>query len=420
MQSARWASIALQVVTAVYGSAMSLGDPNPSPERDPKHSGASPKRTQLLVRELDPIAIQIPIENLDRLADVLYLCGLTPSNDTVEYLWTTLLLNEIPKIEEIHEREGALGLSLELDLETKHELECRHNLNVDEGNYEERVSVTLSTRQQERNELGALLNLNEGCPALDGLFLELNATPFSEQPVVAHINWDPQSLVETSANERWGLLRGFYHYLKNHEIPESVPLTPDPQGAFHKLSIDLDPMTVRVQRLAQDLGDSLSFPRPPRNYDIHLGNVELRMESPPLEVVELIISMTGALQLEGPWATDNSRREVLDHLLDRLYSLEKLDIDALKVCAGALPCIIFSREDVCNGDIFPPQVFSRVTMTDYTCVGGEFRLEFCANSQNQEVEVACRWYNEHPRFSEISWNRVKEIADPYLLDSSED
>lgn len=399
---------------------MSLGDPNPSPERDPKHSGASPKRPQLLVRELDPIGVEMHIENLDRLTDLLHLCGLTPSDEAIEYVWRSLLRNELPTIEDIHERQGPLGVSLELDISTKHELECRSDLNPDEGGYDERASVTISTRHREGSEIGALLNLSEGCPGLDGLFLELQSTPLGEAPALARIYWDEEGLAETSAGERWDLLRGFHHHFRHTELPDSVSLTSGQKETFHYLLVDLDPMTVRVQRIPQNRDHSTSSHPSSHPHDSPSNMVELRMEQVPLPLLEKFLSMTGALQLEGPWVTDTSRREILAHLLNRLASLAKFDIDTLKMCAAARPCIIFSREDSCDGDIFPPQISSRVTMTDYTCAAGEFRLELLARPGGTGVEVLCRWHKAHSKFSSFPWDTIQRLALPYVVESTEE
>lgn len=412
------ASIAVSVVTVVHGSTMSLGDPNPSPERDPKHSGASPKRPRLLVRELDPIGIEISLKNLDRFTDLLHLCGLTPNGETVEYVWKSLLRNELATIEDILDHLGPLGVSLELDLVTKHEIECRNDLDPEEGGYEDRSCVIISTRHREGSDLGALLNLSEGCPGLDGLMLELHATPLEETPAVAHIYWSEDA--ETSAGERWDLLRGFYKHFQNSDLPEYVALTPGQHERFHYLSVDLDPMTVRVQRLSHYHGHSSGNHNQNQLQESEAAMVELRLTHVPLHVLEQIVSMTRAVQLQGPWATESSTREILDHLRARLHSSQKLDIDALKACASARPYMIFSRESSCAGDVFPPEITSRVSMTDYTCAGGEFHLEFQSRSDDHDADVICRWYKTHSRFDEIPWNAVRQLARPYMTDALDD
>ena len=409
--------IAVQVVTVLHGSAMSLGDPNPSPERDPKHSGASPKRPQLLVRELDPIGVELSLDNLDRLTDVLHLCGLTPNEDTIEYVWKTLLRNELATIDDMLEHLGPLGVSLELDLVTKHEIECRNDLD-EEGGYEDRTCVIISTRHREGSDLGALSNLSEGCPGLEGLMLELQATPLAEAPAVAHIYWDQEA--QTSAGERWDLLRGFYQHFRNSELPQYVSLTPGQQENFHYLSVDLDPMTVRVQRLAHYQGNSGGSYKPHPLNESKATMFELRLGEPPLHVIERIVSMTRALQIEGPWSTETSTREILDHLRARLHSPRKLDIDALKACGSARPCMIFSRENSCAGDVYPPEITSQVSMTDYTCAGGEFRLEFRSRADDYGADVICRWYRGHSRFDEIPWDAVRQLARPYMIESLDD
>jgi hypothetical protein len=148
--------------------------------------------------------------------------------------------------------------------------------------------------------------------------------------------------------------------------------------------------------------------------------VELRLAQPPLHVLEKIVSLTKALQIEGPWATETSTRDILDHLRARLYSTRKLDIDALKACASARPCMIFSRENSCLGDVFPPEVTYQVSMTDYTCVGGEFRLEFRSRTEDYGADVICRWNKGNSRFDEIPWDTVRQLARPYLTELLED
>lgn len=397
---------------------MSLGDPNPSPERDPKYSGGSPKRPQLLVRELDPIGVELSVESLDRLTDVLHLCGLTPNEDTIQYIWKTLLRNELATIEDILEHQGPLGLSLELDLVTKHEIECRTDLDPDAAGYEDRSCVIISTRHREGSELGALLNLSEGCPGLEGLMLELQATPLAETPAVAHIYWDQDA--ETSSGERWDLLRGFYRHFRNGELPHSVSLTPGQQESFHYLSVDLDPMTVRVQRLAHYQENSGGSYKSHTRNESKATMVELRLAQPPLHVLARIVSMTRAIQVEGPWSTETTTQEILDHLRSRLHLPQKLDIDALKACASARPCMIFSRENSCDGDVYPPEVTSQVSMIDYTCAGGEFRLEFRSRSEDYGADVICRWYRGHSRFDEIPWDGVRQLARPYMIESLDD
>lgn len=412
--------IDVPVVTALHGCTMSLGDPNPSPERDPKQSGASPKRPQLFVRELDPIAVEIPLENLDRLTDVMHLCGLTPNDGTIEYVWKSLLRNELPTVEDMLEHLGPLGVSLELDLVTKHEIECRSDLNPEEGGYEDRVSVIISTRHREGSDVGALSNLSEGCPGLEGLFLELQATPLGDTPAIAHIYWDEDGLVDTSAGERWDLLRGFYQYLRTSELPEVVSLTPGQQDKFHYLSVDLDPMTVRVQRLGHCKESSGASHKSPYTHESPASMVELRLVQPPLQLLERLVAMTGSLQIEGPWISDSSKRQIIDHLRERLHSPRKLDIDTLKGCAAAHPCLIFSRENSCAGDVFPAEISSRVTMTDYTSAVGEFRLEFRSRPEDHRAEAICRWYKGHSRFAEVPWDEMRNLARPYLIDSSEE
>jgi hypothetical protein len=399
---------------------MSLSDPNPSPERDPHHAGASPKRPRLLVSELDPIAIQIPLENFDRLMDILHLGGVSPSNEASVYLWKMLLNEKVASIHDFQGHLGALGLSLELDIVTKHEIEFRSNIHPLLGGMEDRVSVTLSTRHREGSEIGALTNWSEGAAALEGLYIELIATPLADSPGLAHISWDEDSLTEGCAAERWDLLRGFYQYFTSADLPDTVSLLSGQHATFHYLSVDLDPMTVRVRRLKEYAQNGHSS----HSSDQHQLNshheVEFALYRPPARVLAEMLRLTGALHVQGPWATPSSRREVVDHLLEGLHSLNKLDMDVLKMCADAHPCVIFSREENSEGDCFPPTLTSKITMIDYTCRGGEFRLELTANRDDSGFKARCRWHNGHPRFAEVPWDNVRELASPYLIEAHDE
>jgi hypothetical protein len=399
---------------------MSLSDPNPSPEREPHRAGASPKRPQLLVSELDPIAVQIPLENFDRLMDILHLGGVSPNSKASEYLWKMLLNEKVASIHDFQGHLGALGLSLELDIVTKHEIECRSNIHPLLGGMEDRVSVTLSTRHRKGNEIGALTNWSEGAAALEGLYIELIATPLADSPGLAHISWDEDSLTEGCAAERWNLLRGFYQYFTNTDLPNTVSLLSGQHATFHYLSVDLDPMTVRVRRLKEYAQDGHSS----HGSDQHQLNshheVEFALYRPPAKVLAEMLRLTGALHVQSPWATPSSRREVVDHLLEGLHSLNKLDMDVLKMCADAHPCVIFSREEISEGDCFPPTLTSKITMIDYTCRGGEFRLELTANRDDSGFKARCRWHNGHSRFAEVPWDNVRELASPYLIEAHDE
>lgn len=404
-------------ITAFNDSTMSLSDPNPFPERDPHYAGASPKRPQLLVSELDPIAVQIPLENFDRLMDILHLGGVSPNSKASVYLWKTLLNDKVASIHDFHDHLGALGLSLELDIATKHEIECRSNIHPELGSMEDRVSVTLSTRHREGSEIGALTNWSEGAAALEGLYIELIATPLADSPGLAHISWDEESLMEGYAAERWDLLRGFYQYFTNTDLPHAVSLLSGQPATFHYLSVDLDPMTVRVRRLKEHAQDGHSSHGGEQHHANTLNEVELTLYQPPAKVLAEMLTVTGALHIQGPWATPSSRREVVDHLFERLHSRNKLDMDALKMCADAHPCVIFSREEISEGDSFPPTFVSKITMIDYTCRGGEFRLELTANREDPGFSARCRWHNGHPRFAEVPWDTVRGLANPYLIEA---
>lgn len=393
-------------------------DSSPSPERDPHQSGATPKKPHLEIRTLDPIAFHITIDTIDRLTDVLHLCGLTPSDDSIEYVWKTLLKGNIPDLSTFTQHQGALGLNMELDSSAKHELEWRGDPLPERWEFDEHISFTLSTRHREGSDLSLLQNLSEGSPALDGLFMELVATPFLDSPATARIFWDEETLTRGTAGERWQLIRGFVQHFKEEELPRTLPLAPGQQEKFHYLTVELDPMLIKVQRLASEKADGTPQKAQSQIAKQSTRPFEVTLRNPPLSLLEDIVKTSGALQLDGPWVTNSSQRTILAHLLNRVTSLEKLDIDALMMCASARPCLLLSREERCNGACYPPRISSKVTMTDYTCRGGELHMEIRAEEDHNDIDVRFSWDNSNPRHIETDWEKIRQIARPYLIDPS--
>ena len=399
---------------------MSLGDPDPSPERDPKQSGLTPKKPCLEVRTLDPIATELQVENIDRLTDILHLCGLAPNDASIQYLWKTLINDQIPNLETLNDHQGALGLSLELQCATKHELEWRGDALPERCTCDEYISITLSTRHREGSELNRLENLSEGNPALDGLVVEIVATPLGDAPALARIFWNEESLARGSAGERWELIRGFYYHFRGIEIPDSLPLAPGQQQKFHYLTVELEPMLIKVQRRSSETSDGT----PQREAGAatpHLTRpFELVLRNPPLSLLQTLVTASGALQLQGPWFDETSHHKILTHLRDCAISLRKLDLDELMMCTFANPCVVFSREEICEGEDFPPHLSSKVTMTDYTCRGGALQMEFRTTQDQEEVDVHCVWENSTPRHTETNWKHISELAEPYIFESGND
>jgi hypothetical protein len=56
-------------------------------------------------------------------------------------------------------------------------------------------------------------------------------------------------------------------------------------------------------------------------------------------------------------------------------------------------------------------------MVDYTCRGGELRMEFRAEENHRDIDVRCLWDNSNAHHVDTNWARIKEIAHPYLIDS---
>lgn len=393
---------------------MSLGDPSPSPERGPQRFRSGPGRPHLEVRTLDPLAIRIDIENLDRLTDVLHLCGITPTSSGIEYIWRSLLRNKLPSVDDFLDAQGALGLNSELDISMKHEIECRGHHDPGLREYEDRVSVTLSTRHREGSELTTMSNLSSESPALDGLQLEIIASPYGENPALAHIFWSEKSLAHGSAGERWELIRGFYHHFNHRDLPEVAPVAAGQAEKFYYMSIELDPMTIKVQRLDREKQEAKASPDSKESLHPKARPLEIRLLQPSLEALGQILEIGGALQIQSPWMDESAPQTILAHLRDNLRGSSKLNIDELKMCDNALPCVIFSREQYCDGATFPPSIASKVLMSDYTCHSGDLRLEFSCRDNVEDFNVVITWDASPKRFSENVWNEIQRIAGPFL------
>jgi len=393
---------------------MSLGDPSPSPERGPQPFKNGPGRPLLEVRALDPLAVRLDIEHLDKLIDILHLCGISPTGSGVEYLWKSLLRNHLPNVEDFHEAQGALGLNSELDISMKHELECRGHNTPEMREYDDRVSVTLSTRHREGSELLALSNLSTESPALDGLHLEIIASPLEEHSAVAHIFWSDESLARGSAGERWELIRGFYQHFNHRDLPEVAPATAGQTNKFHYVSVNLDPMTIKAQRINGETQDEKTKPDSKSSLQQTPRSLQLRLVLPSLDVLKKILELSGALQIQSPWMDESAPRTILTHLRDNLGGTSKLNIDELKMCDNAIPCIIFTREQCCDGATFPPSITSKIVMSDYTCRNGDLRLELSCCDDGEGFNAVLTWDASPRRFSESAWNEIQRLAEPYL------
>jgi hypothetical protein len=393
---------------------MSLGDPSPSPERGPQHFKNGPGRPQLEVRSLDPLAIRLDIENLDRFTDVLHLCGIVPIDAGIEYLWGNLLKNRLPNVSDFVEAQGALGINSEIDISIKHEIECRGHEVPELREYDDKVSVTLSTRHREGSEFIAMQNLSAECPALEGLRIEIIASPIGEAPAVAHITWSDEILSQGSPGERWELIRGFYQHFNHRDLPEVAPVAAGEGEKFHYMSIDLDPMAVKVQRIDRAKQDTRPSTSPTGAPSTQPRPFELRLRQPTLDALEKILEIGGALQIQSPWMDRNAPHLILSHLKTSLRETSKLNIDELKMCDNALPCVIFTREESCDGAAFPPSSSSKITMSDYTCRSGCLRLEFSCCEGSEDFGAMLTWDTSANRFSESAWNEIQRIAKPFL------
>ena len=197
---------------------MSLfGDQNPSPEREPRKDASTP-RPQLLVNEIDPVSLTCSFTNLEEMQVMLRLCGISPPDDAVDYLWHTLKQNKVLDLDTFSESLGALGLCLELCVTSRQELQWFPDT------YYETRSITLSTQHREGSELGYIQNLNESHPGLDGVFVELFGNDRGDQNVRCKISWEFNHGIATGPGIRWDLIRSIYLQCTEKEVPRALPV----------------------------------------------------------------------------------------------------------------------------------------------------------------------------------------------------
>lgn len=368
-------------------------------------------RATLKVRDLNPLCVQIPIEHIDRLLDVSYLAGITPSEEALQYIWKSLRKHHLIDIDTFQEHLGALGFSLELKVSTKHEIEWREN------HYTEQTSVVLSTTHREGSDIGALRNDNEGHPGQDGLILEIVASDDPLTPIVANITWEEETLRLASAGIRWDFLRTFHSSIKFHDtLPEELPIAPGHHPRFHFLHLEMGSAVVRAERITEEKSSSSSTTQQGQessnqNASRNQKNVSITLEDAPAELLAEVLEKTGTLQLPSPWTTPRTKLDIVNHMHELLNRPQKLNVDTLMMCESAQPCLVFSFDETSDGESYPAKRTSRVSMKDYTGCYGEFHLELTAFQGS--VTANCRWTETNSRFNDIPWNEIATLTKPY-------
>lgn len=383
---------------------------DPSPEREPSRPGGSLPRATIKIRDLNPLCVQIPLEHVDRLMDVAYLCGITPNEDALHYVWRALHKHQLINIETFNENLGPLGLSLELKVSAKHEIQWRG------GDYTDRTSAILSTKHRDGSDLGALRNQNDQHPGQDGLLLEIVAGDDLFGPLVASITWDEEVLRSTPGGIRWDFLRNFHGSIKFQEdLPEELPVAPGHHDRFHFLHLEMGTAIVRAERTAQETEPPTtdeSLGTKSKSTESHRSrHVTLSLENAPATVIAAILDKTGTLQLPSPWTTATTRLDVVNYLIGLVANPQKFNVDTLMMCEAANPCLVFSLEETSDGESYPATRSTRVSMMDYTGSTGDFSLEL--TSPEKGVRAVCRWSQGNPRFDDIKWDEIMTLAKPY-------
>ncbi len=401
---------------------MSLfGDQNPSPEREPRRNPSTP-RPQLLVNEIDPVSLTCTLTNPDEMQNMLQLCGITPTDDAIEYLWETLKHNRLLDLDTFRQSLGALGLSLELCVTSRQELQWFPE------DYCETRSVALSTQHREGSELGYIQNLNEGHPGLDGLLVELSGSERRDTQVQCKISWEFNHDIPTGPGMRWDLIRSIYRQLKEKEIPCSLPVAPGQNGSFHYLAVELDPFIIQVERTK---GSSTSnthqdAAKEPVTNPIHeLQRFDLKLKDPSPFLLTRILEISGSPQLCSPWVKGTSPAVIVQHMFECLQTQRPFNVDTLMMCDGATPCLVFLQERISDGESYPPKLLCKSILRDYTSAPGEFHLELEGEleeaTSEQAVEIRnviaqITWRRGHPILGTQNVNRIRHLARNHIVD----
>jgi hypothetical protein len=339
--------------------------------------------------------------------DVAYLAGITPDEEVMHYIWSALRKHQLIDIDTFSEKLGPLGLSLEIKVSAKHELEWRS------GEYHDRTSVVLTTNHREGSDLGTLKNGIEGHPGQDGLILEIVAGEDLFAPLVANITWEEEVLRLAPAGLRWDFLRHFHASIKEQEdLTEELLVAPGHHESFHFIHVELGTALVRAERISPDSSASAP-PSHPVAEQPQQKQVQFTLFNPPADVITKLMDHTGALQLPSPWTTNRTRAEIVHYLLTLLSHPRKFDVDKLMTCEAANPCLTFSLEETSDGESYPAKWSTRVSMMDYTCSAGDFSFQLTRS--DGKVKANLRWKQGNSRFNEVPWNEISTFVKPYTF-----
>jgi hypothetical protein len=411
--------------SAVSKLPMSLfGGTNPSPERDPRLHPTTP-RAKVLIHDTVPMAFERSISSRDEMQEMLDLCGITPPDETIDYLWETLKAGRLVDLDLFKQSMGALGLNLELCISSRQELEWFPT------EYQDTRSVVLSTKHREGSELGALRNLNEGHPGLDDIRVELLPSRTHDHAIQCKVSWDYDVISSDAGGVKWDLIRSIYNQLHNQDLPTSLSVAPGQSPSFHYITLELDPFTVQVQPTNEQ-------PSKPAETDSakasaskatkELQRFDLSLKNPPIETLLKILAISNSPQLNSVFVRPTSRHDILDHMIRCLRTNQRLDVDVLRACDEASPCLVFVREKISDGESFPPTITSKAILRDYTSSPGEFHLELESvgeevgsepgegEESDADIVVHLTWRRGHPVLGTHAVEEIRAVARSFITD----
>jgi hypothetical protein len=396
---------------------MSLFDGNePHQERGPSERFSSSPRPQFRVQEISPVSLQRLIKSPDTLLEALELAGLTPSEEAVHCLWRTIVGNKLLSIDDFREALGAASVSMELTVASRHDIEWVPD------EYRDKRVICLSTGHREGSEMGLLRNLSEGHLGLEGTVVELSASGIKDHPVLLKVSWERDEAGFYPPEVRWDLIRWMHQYVHEKELPHALSLSSGELTTYHYLNVELDSFIIKVERIKST---AQSEKENQKTKNVPDKVVDIDLQDPPVDLLAAILDKTLSPQLRGnPWAKESSRRQIIDHLLSCLRTHQPINVDTLMMCDGASPCLVFSQEEISNGENFPHPRSKKVAMRDYTSSPGEFHLEFQTSldestddtASHAPVTVSLLWRRQHPALATEILAEIRSMARPFMTE----
>lgn len=410
-------SISAKAPTEHAVNFMSLFDGDePFQERGPSERSPKTPRPQFRLEEISPVSMQRSIKSPDSLLEALELAGLTPTEEAVQCLWNTIISNKLLNIDEFREALGAASVSMEITVASRHDIEWVPD------EYRDKRVISLSTRHREGSEMGLLRNLSEGHIGLEGTVVELSASGVKDHPVLFKVSWENDDGGFYPPEVRWDLIRWMHQYVHEKELPVALSLSSGEMTTYHYLNVELDTFTIKVERTKRPSPAHKENRKPPRRPE---AVFDIELEDPPSDLLAAILDLAASPDLRGnPWAKKSSRHQIVEHLLSCLRIHQPINVDTLMMCDGASPCLVFSQEEISDGENFPHPRSKKVVMRDYTSSSGEFHLEIetslqdCAEEGESPpaVSVNLLWRRQHPILATEIPAEIRALARPFMIE----